>query len=60
MELLTKYPDVLTVSQLKEILQLGKNKTYKLLQNGTISSIKIGNDYRITKKSLLDYLENQK
>ena len=49
------YPDILSVKQLCEILCIGKNTAYRLLQSGEIGSIKIGNVYKIPKNSLKDY-----
>lgn len=59
-EVLKQYKDVLTFKELKEVLKFGKNKVYKLLQNGEISSTKIGRDYRILKINIINYLQNQK
>lgn len=54
-----KYPDVLKIEQMCEALGGMSTKTgYKLLKNGTISSLKIGRQYRITKVDLIDYLMN--
>ncbi len=54
--MLDKYPDVLDVKQLCEILHIGKNLAYSLLQNGDIKSIVIGRSYKIPKRFVLDYL----
>lgn len=53
---LKKYPDVLTVEQVQEILLVGHYSVYKLIKNGTLHAIKIGHGYRIVKQSLLDYI----
>ena len=57
------YPDVLTIEDLMEILHY-KSKTtiYKLLRSGQIKSIheKRGNRYLSPKKSLIDYLLDNK
>ena len=58
-EVLKQYKDVLTFKELKELLGFGKNKVYKLLQNGEIPSTKIGRDYRILKINVINYLQNQ-
>lgn len=50
------YPDVLSVKQLCEMLDIGKNTAYKLLQSGEIKSIKIGKVYKIPKKYLKEYI----
>ena len=56
--MLEKYPDVLTPDHVIEILNIGRNKVYEMLNNGTIKSIRIGRKHRIPKKILIDYLEN--
>ncbi len=56
MRMFNSYPDVLSVKQLCEILDIGKNTAYRLLQSGEIKSIKIGKVYKIPKKSLKDYI----
>ena len=50
------YPDVLSVKQLCEILDIGKNTAYKLLQSGEIKNIKIGKVYKIPKKEVRRYI----
>ena len=59
-ELLKQYKDVLTPVELKEILGIGMNGVYSLLKSGKITSFKVGSQFRITKSSLLDYLQNWK
>jgi excisionase family DNA binding protein len=50
------YPEILTVAQLCQMLQIGKNTAYKLLQSGVIKSIRIGAIYKIPKKVVIDYV----
>ena len=57
-ELLKDYKDILTIKEIKEILGIGKNKAYELVNNGTIPSFKIGTKYKITKVNLLNYLQS--
>ena len=57
MTMLNKYNDILTVEEFCEVLRIGKNTAYKLLKNGEIKSIKIGKVYKIPKKSVKKYLE---
>ena len=55
--LFKKYPDVVKIKQLKKMLpKTGKNKIYKLLQDGKIYSKKIGRDYYIPKVSVIKFL----
>lgn len=57
MIMLNKYNDILTVEELCEVLRIGKNTAYKLLKSGEIKSIKIGKIYKIPKKSVRKYFE---
>lgn len=56
--LFKEYPDVVTVPQLCEMLGgIGVKTAYRLLQDGTISSLMVGRSYRIPKICVLEYLE---
>jgi len=50
------YPDVMTISQMCEILGISTKTGYKLLKEGRIAAMKVGRAYRIPKLHLLDYL----
>lgn len=54
--MLDNVPDVLTVKQLQEVLSIGRNRAYRLLNNGEIPYIKIGKQMRIPKVYLIDFL----
>ena len=56
-KMFSKYPDVVSVSELMDMLHIGKDTAYKLLQSGEIKNIKIGKKYRIPKKFVLEYLQ---
>lgn len=56
--ILTSYPDILLFEELVEILNVGENTTYSLLQNKKIYSKKIGREYKIPKLCVIDYLLN--
>ena len=56
-EILANYDDVLTFHEFQQILKIGKNQAYKLLQNNTIKSFKIGTKYRIPKINIINYLQ---
>ena len=53
---LEDFPDVLTTKQLRQVLNISKEKTYELLKCGEIKSIKIGKIYRIPKRFLNEFL----
>ena len=52
-----EYPDVVTVGELANMLQVGKNKAYELVNNGKIKSIKIGRTHKIPKINIIKYIE---
>jgi len=56
LETLKDYDDVLTFKEYQKVLKIGRNKAYQLLQDKKIMSIKIGTNYRIPKKAIIDYL----
>ena len=56
--LFTKYPDVVNVHQMCEMLGGICDKTaYRLLKSGEIKSFIVGRHYRIPKLNILEYLE---
>ncbi|USK71248.1 helix-turn-helix domain-containing protein [Peribacillus asahii] len=52
----SNYDDIVTIEDLMEILDIGRNKAYELLQSGQISSFKIGKGYRIPKVCIEEYV----
>lgn len=50
------FPDCVDVEQLGQMLGIKRTKTYELLKNGIIKSIKIGKDYKISKYNVIAYL----
>lgn len=54
--MLDDYDDILTVEQLMELLDIGKNVAYKILNSGEIPSFRIGWIHKIPKKSVVDYI----
>ena len=53
----TNYPDVVSINELMTMLNIGKKTTYFLLQSGGIKSIKVGRQYRIPKRFIIEYLQ---
>lgn len=51
-----KYPDVVDVSTLAEMLQISRKAAYALLADGSIKHRKIGRIYRIPKKAVIEYM----
>ena len=56
--MLRRYKDILSVKELCEILHIGKNTAYRLLQSGEIPSVRIGKVYKIPKQAVEKYLKN--
>ena len=54
--MLDQYEDVLTVANLQEILGIGRNTAYELLNAGAIPAIRIGKKWRIPKDAVIHYL----
>lgn len=51
------YHDILTVSEVAEILVCGRNRIYELLSSGALKGFRIGkSNWRIPKKSLETYI----
>nr|WP_242959892.1 helix-turn-helix domain-containing protein [Flavonifractor sp. An306] len=46
----------MTFNECKSLLKIGKNTLLDLLHNGEIEAFRIGNRWKIPKKSVLDYI----
>ena len=53
------YPDVVTIKQLMQMLNIGKNKAYELIKNKTIQTVRIGKKYIIPKVAVIQFLSNK-
>ena len=51
-----KYPDIITIQELCEMLHIGRDKAYVLLRTGLIKSVRIGRKFIIPKKSVIEFL----
>lgn len=51
-----RVPEIMTFNECKSLLKIGKNKLLDLLHNGEIEAFRIGNRWKIPKKSVLDYI----
>ena len=56
--MLEKYKDVLTVDDICDILHIGRNLAYDLLQAKERPNKKVRNKYIIPKSNFIKYLEN--
>ena len=54
--MLDRYGDVLTIAELREVLRIGRNAAYDLLNSGAIPAFRIGRNWRIPKDSVKQYI----
>lgn len=50
------YPDVVSFDQMREMLHIGRNKAYSLIEQKKIRSIRIGRRHKIPKISVIEFL----
>jgi excisionase family DNA binding protein len=50
------YPDIVNVSTLTEMLDIGSTSAYSLLQSGQIRAFKQGRCWKISKKAVEEYV----
>jgi len=50
-----QYPDVVTVRELCEMLKIGRNTAYRLVQSGAVPAVLVGRQYRVRKTDVESY-----
>lgn|GEM_PF-1334145 len=55
-KILEYYTEILDVSTLREILDIGKNKAYELLETGAIKGFKIGKNWKISRDEVVRFI----
>lgn len=50
------YPDLLNITQMKEMLGIGVTLAYRLLRQKTIKARKVGREYKIPKVNVIKYM----
>ncbi len=58
-EIFKDYPDIVSVEQLMQMLQIGQVLAYKLVKSGAIKSRKVGREYKIPKINVIAYLNRE-
>lgn len=48
---------LLDIDDLQRILKIGRNKAYKLMRLSSFPSIKIGNQYRVRREALEEFIK---
>lgn len=57
--MLDQYDDVISVKELCEILGIGRNRAYELLQTNQIKGFQMGRPWKIPKVSVEEYLKRK-
>lgn len=50
------YDDILTITDVAEILKIGTTQAYKIVRSGHLKAYKEGKDWKITKPALIKYV----
>jgi len=56
--LFLNYPDILSVKQVSQMLNIGTVLAYKLVKSGEIKSRKVGRDYKIQKNAVIAFVNS--
>lgn len=54
---LNQYPDVLTLYECQQILQVSRGTMLRLLHENEIPAFRVGNRWRIQRKAMLEFIE---
>ena len=57
-KMLCQLPDALTANDVADVLRVNIKTVYKLINEGKIKSVRVGREYRIAKKALVDYIRS--
>ena len=57
--MLNEYSEILTVEDVMEILNIGKNAAYDLFRSGDIKCFRLKNRWKVPKQAVIDYINNQ-
>lgn len=56
---LSGIPPIMTFSEARSILKIGRNKMLELIHSGELQAFQIGNRWRIKRESLFEYIDGQ-
>ena len=54
-----KIPEVMTLKECQQLLKVGKNTMLELLHTRQIEGFKIGSRWKISKESVVEYIEHR-
>ncbi len=57
--MLSDFPEILTTEEAADILRVGYNTLYDLLQSGKLKAYRNGRIWRIPKRSVIEYIIEQ-
>ena len=55
-EMFDNYDDILTVAEVMDLLYVGKNTVYRLLNEGELNGFRIGRTWKIPRDSLTEFI----
>lgn len=55
----SEYDDILSVEEAKELLKIGHNQIYKLLNSGKLKGYKCGRVWKIPKESIIRFIKER-
>lgn len=58
--ILEQYSDILTVEELCEVLGIGANAAYQMLNNGAIPAFRIGRRWKVPRDAVKEYISRWK
>jgi len=54
-----KYPEILNVSDLQQLLGIGRRQAYELANSGQFHTVRVGARIKISKEVLLNWLQGE-
>lgn len=57
--MLENYETILVPEEICEILRIGQNEVYKMLNSGQIIGYKVGKTWRIPKENVISYIKSK-
>ena len=55
-----EYNDIVSFSELCEMLRIGRSKAYRLLQSGAVEGFQSGRTWMIPKQAVIDFVEKSR
>ena len=52
-------PEIMTFKECQQLLKIGKNTLLNLIHNGELDAFKIGNRWKITQETVVEFVKHQ-